>query len=36
MVDELYRDRNKYIAAMSSSGQNNAIDTIISLIKELS
>ncbi|MBR5766634.1 MAG: UDP-N-acetylglucosamine--N-acetylmuramyl-(pentapeptide) pyrophosphoryl-undecaprenol N-acetylglucosamine transferase, partial [Lachnospiraceae bacterium] len=36
MVDELYRDRDKYIAAMSSSGQNNAIDTIISLIKELS
>ena len=36
MVDELYKDRDKYIAAMSSSGQNNAIETIISLIRELS
>lgn len=36
MIDELYVDRDKYIEAMSASSQNNAIETIISLIKELS
>ncbi|MCR5358240.1 MAG: undecaprenyldiphospho-muramoylpentapeptide beta-N-acetylglucosaminyltransferase [Lachnospiraceae bacterium] len=36
MIDELYKDRDKYIAAMSSSSQNNAVETIISLIRELS
>lgn len=36
MIDELYKDRDKYIDAMSGSSQNNAIDTIISLIKDFS
>lgn len=36
MIDELYKDRDKYIEAMSGSSQNNAIDTIISLIKDFS
>ena len=36
MIDELYNDRDKYINAMSASTQNDAINTIISLIKELS
>lgn len=36
MIDELYADRDKYIEAMSASSQNNAIETIISLITELS
>lgn len=36
MIDELYRDRDKYIEAMSDSSQNNAINTIISLVQELS
>ena len=36
MIDELYNDRDKYINAMSASTQNDAINTIISLIKKLS
>lgn len=31
-LKELYRDRNKYIAAMSTSSQSNAIDLIMELI----
>lgn len=36
MIDELYRDRDKYIKAMSDSPQNDAINTIISLVQEVS
>lgn len=36
MIDELYASRDRYIEAMTASPQNNAIDTIISLIKEYS
>ncbi len=35
MVNRLYDEREKYIQAMSASDQNNAIDTIISLIREM-
>ena len=36
MIDELYEDRDRYIEAMSGSSQNNAVSTIISLIRDLS
>ena len=36
MIDELYEKKETYIKAMEGSSQNNAIDTIISLIKEYS
>lgn len=36
MINELYKNRNRYIEAMSASTQNDAINTIISLIRELS
>ena len=36
MIDELYENRNRYIEAMAASSQNNAIETIISLIREYS
>ena len=36
MIDELYADRDRYIGAMSGSSQNNAVNTIISLIQDLS
>ena len=36
MIDELYENRNKFIKAMTSSKQNDAINTIISMIRELS
>ena len=35
-LKELYRDRDKYIAAMSTSTQSNAIDIIMNLIMEAS
>ena len=35
MIDELYSDRDNYIKAMSESRQNNAIETIISLIRDM-
>lgn len=34
-VDELYRDREKYVSAMNNSDQMNAVKTIIGLIEEL-
>ena len=36
MIDELYENRDKYIKAMTGSSQNNAINTIISMIRDLS
>ena len=36
MIDELYENRGVYIRAMSESTQNNAIETIISLIRDYS
>ena len=35
-LKELYRDRDKYIAAMATSTQSNAIDVIMNLIMEAS
>ena len=34
MVNELYDNRRNYIDAMTASSQNDAINTIISLIKD--
>ncbi|MCR5232391.1 MAG: undecaprenyldiphospho-muramoylpentapeptide beta-N-acetylglucosaminyltransferase [Lachnospiraceae bacterium] len=36
MIDELYENRNRYIKSMEESRQNNAIETITSLINSLS
>ena len=36
MIDELYENRNMYIKSMEESRQNNAIETITSLINSLS
>lgn len=36
MIDELYENRNKFIKAMTDSRQNDAINTIISMIRDLS
>ncbi len=36
MIDELYENRNMYIKSMTESSQNDAINTIISLIMEFS
>ena len=35
-VDDLYKNRQKYIDAMDSSPQSEAIDKIMSLIKDCS
>lgn len=34
-LDELYQDREKYIAAMKKSSQSNGVDVILKLIQEL-
>ena len=36
MIDELYENRNMYIKSMTDSNQNDAINTIISLIRKYS
>ena len=36
MINELYENRNKYIKAMTDSSQNDAVNTIISMIRDLS
>ena len=36
MIDELYESRNMYIKSMTDSNQNDAINTIISLIRKYS